>query len=334
VSSLLKILFLVLGIALLGVILWRTDLPQLGTLLSQVSWGFALVLLAYLAASVIDAATWLMTIPTARYTPGWLYHIYNVRIAGEAFNTVMPAASMGGEPVKAILLKRYYDIGFRESAASLIMARTINTIALVIFLAIGFAMMLASDVYSPLYKSIAGAGLVAVAIGTALFFAIQRYRVTSWFGSLLSRSAWFSRLATAIDHLKDIDERFVAFYAGHHGKVIAALFLASVNWVLGAVEIYITMYFIGHPISMVDAWIIEAMTQMLRAGTFFIPASIGVQEGVFLVLGSALTGSAAPGLALAAVRRAREIIWVVWGLVVFYVLKPNTEMLRRNDVPS
>jgi len=83
--------------------------------------------------------------------------------------------------------------------------------------------------------------------------------------------------------------------------------------------------FLGHGVSFTDAFIIEAMAQLVRAATFLIPASIGAQEGVFLVMGTVLTGSPVNGVALAAVRRARELVMVLWGLAVFHRLKPAIE---------
>ena len=98
---------------------------------------------------------------------------------------------------------------------------------------------------------------------------------------------------------------------------------ALLNWILGVIEIYYIMKFIGYPISLVDAWIIEAVAQMVRAGTFFVPASIGVQEGAILTIGAALTGSPSAGFTAAIIRRVREVIWIAWGIIVFYVLKPD-----------
>ena len=51
--------------------------------------------------------------------------------------------------------------------------------------------------------------------------------------------------------------------------------------------------------SFVDAWIIEAVAQLVRTGTFFIPASIGAQEGAFMLVCAAMTGSPALGVAVA-----------------------------------
>jgi len=322
----LKAILLAAGLALLAAILWHTDLAEVGDRLRAIGpIGFALVVAVFVAGSLIDAFTWQMTIPSAPLSWRWWLRLFNVRIAGDAFNYITPAAGMGGEPVKAALLRHYYGIGFKEGIASVILARTINVIALVAFLAMGFALMLASGAFSPAYKSAAGTGLALFALGVLVFFGIQRFKLTSRLVRTLGRHPLLTRLAALVEHLEDIDERFMAFYGRSHARFAAALFLGWVNWVLGAVEVWVAMVFLGHGVSFTDAFIIEAMAQLVRSATFLIPASIGAQEGVFLIMGTVLTGSPVNGVALAAVRRARELVMVLWGLTVFHRLKPALE---------
>ncbi|CAN0502784.1 unnamed protein product, partial [Ectocarpus sp. 8 AP-2014] len=71
---------------------------------------------------------------------------------------------------------------------------------------------------------------------------------------------------------------------------------------------------VGVPVSFSDAVIIEGVTQLVRTGSFFIPLSLGAQEGAIVLIAGSLTGSPSAGLAAALVRRARELLWIVWGL--------------------
>ncbi len=318
-----KIIFLVIGMVLLGLIVIETDLNEALRLVGQVGYGFLLILALYFAAFLLDTITWQMTVLSAPMKVKWYGHFFRVRLAGEAFNNILPAASMGGEPIKALLLKSLYGIGYREGVASLILAKTINSAALVAFLSAGFILILGSDALNQTYKSVAGLGLAAFALGIYLFYAIQRYKISTRLGGLLSRNKFFEGLNGVLHHLEDMDDRLARFYTEHKSRFAGALVLAIANWVLGVVEVYYTMMFLGHPVSFTDAWIIETAAQLVRAGTFFIPASIGAQEGAFLVIGTAITGSPALGIAAAIVRRVREIIWVAWGLVMFYLLKPE-----------
>ena len=76
------------------------------------------------------------------------------------------------------------------------------------------------------------------------------------------------------------------------------------------------MIFLGHPISLSEAWMIEVTAQLVRAGTFLIPASIGAQEGAFMLIYTAVTGSPELDIAVAMTRRFREILWLIWGALV------------------
>ncbi len=321
----LKIGFLVIGVGLLGLIVWETDVAELGGLVGQVGWGILLLLLLYFVAFLIDTITWHLTLPSLPGRAVWLYRLFLARLAGEAFNATTPVGGMGGEPVKAVLLKKCYGVDYREGIASLILAKTINVMALVLFLAVGFILVLDSAALPDSYKIAAGMGLGAFGLGVFLFFAIQRFRIVSWTGALLTRGGFLKGIARVMDQIREMDERLVTFYTAHGKLFAAALGLAWLNWVIGVVEIYFTMIFLGHPISLGDAWILEAAAQLVRAGSFFIPASIGVQEGTFLLIGAAITGSPTLGLAAGIVRRVREILWIVWGFAVFWFLKPRPE---------
>ncbi len=324
-----KIVFFLVGLILLAWVIQNLNFKEIIVLINQIGFGFILVIGVYFIAFLFDTLTWQITILSAPLTPKWAYRFFQLRLSGEAFNNILPAASIGGEPIKAIMLKNLYGFNYREGIASLVLSRTINTISLIIFLIIGFLLMINSDVLDDNYNTIAGAGLIVLSLAILFFFCIQRFKVASHTSTVLSKNKWFHWLNNFLHHIREVDDILVTFYKDHIKRTSYALILALINWVLGAVEIFITMHLIGHPISLVDAWIIEAIAQLVRTATFFIPASIGAQEGAFLIIGSAVTGSPAIGFTMAIVRRTREIIWIIWGLVVFYITNPNTEMVSK-----
>lgn len=320
-----KFLFFVLGVVLLGVVISQTDIAHALSLLHEIGWGFAAIFALYFLGFLIDAYAWQLTTPGVPNNLQWLYRFYQVRLAGEAFNTVTPTASMGGEAVKAIMLKNLYGVGYRDGAASLILAKTMIVVALVAFLTVGFALMQGSTKLDDTYKFISGAGLAGFGIGAVLFVLIQRYKITSLAGTALGRSKWFAKLNRLLEPLHEVEDRLIHFYTRRPDRLVAVLLLSFLNWVIGIFEIWLVMDLIGHPISLTDAWIIETVAQLVRSATFFIPASIGAQEGAFLIVGAAITGQPSFGLTVALARRIRELIWTIWGLAVFYLLKPQID---------
>lgn len=316
-----KLAFLVLGLGLLLIVLRQTDLDELAERVQQVGLhGIAVVLLLYGFTFFTDVAGWNLTFETLPLSRVWLRRLYAVRMAGEAFNNITPMASMGGEPLKAVLLKSCYGIGFRESGASLVLAKTTNLIGLVLFLTFGFAMLVGSDVLHGPYKLVAAAGLALLGASTAGCFLIQRLRMSSLAGTRLGRTKFGHRISHWLAVVKDIDDKFLRFYSQHRRRFAAVVGLAVVNWSMGVIEIYWVMHLLGYPLTLTEALIIESMVQLVKAGTFFIPAALGSQEAALLVVAGAITGDPVSAIAFGLIRRCREIVWIVAGLGVWSLL--------------
>jgi glycosyltransferase 2 family protein len=77
--------------------------------------------------------------------------------------------------------------------------------------------------------------------------------------------------------------------------------------------------FLGHPVALGDAFVIEAVIQALSSSAFIVPGALGVQEGGFLVIGGLVGLPSELALALALVRRARDVIIFVPALLVWQI---------------
>ncbi|MSP80022.1 MAG: flippase-like domain-containing protein [Rhodospirillales bacterium] len=320
----LKVLYVAVGLALLAAVFAEVEFADVWLHAISIGIGGMFVLVAlYAAAFLIDSFTWQMAMAGVPLNARWLWRAFRVRMVGEVFNNVMPAAGMGGEPVKAVLLNKHYGLGYREGMASIILGRTINMVAQVLFLAIGFAAIWTSDLPGQ-FKGLALAGLAIFVAATAIFFYAQRLRVASLAGSWLGRWRLLERINEVLHHVRDMDERLIRFYTENRGRFAVAVALAFLNWVAGAVEIYVAMILLGHPVSFVDAWIVESVAQLIRTAVFFIPAALGAQEGAFLLIFTVMTGGPALGVAMALIRRARELVWLLLGAAfgAAYVARP------------
>jgi uncharacterized protein (TIRG00374 family) len=325
-----KYVFLVLGLLLLAKLLSEADWQQIGLDLAKVGWGgFAIIMGMHVFTFLTDVVGWQLTFTSIPPAPRWTRRLYAIRLAGEAFNHILPAASMGGEPFKVALLKTHYQVPYREAAATLVVARTANTIALLGFVALGFVFLVTSVKFPQSMVLVAGIGLAVLAIITVQFFLVQWFKFNSRVGRRLLRTRFGRRIERAVNFLQDMDDHIVQFYRASHLRFAVALLLGTVNWMLGAVEVFLVMRFIGHPVSFTDAWIVESLAQLMRAGVFFIPAAVGVQEGTFMVACRALTGVSETGVAMAVVRRCRELIWISLGLGFYWLYS-----LRRQPEPA
>ena len=312
----LRLIFLLLGLSLLTALLWQADLSAIFDYVKHLGWGLAAVLAVYLAAFLAATLSWHLLIPSARLDRRWFYHLWKVRMVGASINRITPFVGLGGEPVKAVLLKKFHALDYREGVASLVVAKTANLIALILYLSGGLAITIISGDLPQAYQIASAMGLAVLAIGITVLFAVQRFKLTSAMSARLSRHRLGKRLVDILHHIEDMDERLVKSYTRDRKKFCLAVLLTLINWMLGMVEIYLILLFLGHPVSMAEAWSIDAMLELARAMAFFIPGTIGVQEGALTLIIRSITGDASLGLAVALVRRGREIIWIVWGFLI------------------
>jgi uncharacterized membrane protein YbhN (UPF0104 family) len=237
-------------------------------------------------------------------------------LVGEAFNRVTPLGAIGSEPIKAVLVKKHYRIGYRETTASLILIQTVANIALVGFLLVGLLLLLTTQVLPVAYQFAASVGMAIFSVLILLFFLVQRYKVFSRIGGWLGQSRLRTRLLTLVELTHDLEERLIAYYTGHRRRFAVAVATAFLSWLLGMLEVYCAFWLLGHKITLITAWVIEANVALMRALLFFVPGHIGTQEGTLVVMSGIITGSPTLGFAVAVIVRCREMMLILWGLAL------------------
>jgi uncharacterized protein (TIRG00374 family) len=310
-----RLIFALIGAALLATVLANIELTTVAELMRHLEWRFLLVLLAALFAFTADVASWLAVLPGLPFDLRHALALWKVRLIGETLNTLTPAAGVGGEPVKAWILVRRFDLAPRQAIASVLVAKTTILLSYIPFLAIGFLLMLGADRLPADYVVAVGTGLVIYSAAIIAFFLVQRYRLASRLGTRLHRSRFGVRVERVLREIRAVDEELERLYVVAPGRLWSSLALAFFGWVLGAFELFVISAALGYPMGARDIWTIEAVAQLLRQASGFIPGSLGVTEGTMLLMYGALVGEPSVGVAVALVRRLREVVWIVGGLV-------------------
>jgi uncharacterized protein (TIRG00374 family) len=320
-----RILYLLVGISLLVYVLSQTDLNLLWLKLVETGWGIFFVLAIYGVAFMVDTVAWQFTLPSTKVNFHWLYNLWKVRMVGAAFGKMLPFSAFGGAPIKGFILKSHYGISYKEGAASIILIESTHLISMVLFMASGVLFILFDSNLPQSFYIFSTISLSVLTIGIFAFYIIQRLKITSIAGGWISQRPLGRRLEKFLSHLQDFDERLVRFYTRQRSQFFGALGLNLLNWYLGAVEVYVILYFLGHPISFSESIVLETLVELVRAGTFFIPATLGTQEAAFLLATGAITGQPALGVATALMRRVREIVWLILGFALGwqYSTKPS-----------
>jgi len=320
-----KLLSLVGGAALFAWILHDSDLAAVTAILSRIGWrGVAAILAVFSAGFAADVVSWLLMFRTLPATGVWLWRIWLVQMVGEALNVLTPFGSFGGEPFKALLLKRHYGVSYTEGSASLLLIQTVNSLAQVPFLLVAVGLLVHRHLLPATLEQIILAASLVISGFMVLVLVALHSRLLAALHARLERSRW-RRFDSALRVLEDIEGRLFFFVRESPKRFAVSFALAFSTWMAGAVEMMIIFHVLGHPISFTDAWMVEGIVSIARSVSFFIPAHLGIQDGAIALLAGALTGAPDVGIAVALARRARELGWSLIGLGIggwFSIRKP------------
>ncbi len=315
-AKLLNALFWILGVFLFVWAVRQVDLAAVGRLLADIRFGFIPILGIALFVSLMGAYAWVYAFKPGETRGFRIWRVWEIRQIGEAFNLITPLGTLGGEPVKAHLMKSRYGIGIKAGVASQVIQRTTTLLALILFLAGGMVLIAANEQVSAEFKRISLQGLV---IFSTLIFLFLLFQITGILNRMadtlkvLPPSRWVQK--TRI-HLRHVSDNISDYYRGHPKRCAASTAYAFLGWVAGILELQVTLYFLGHSLSFTELWIVESLSQLVRSASFFIPLSIGAQETGLVLIFTAMGMGGSLGLVVSFVRRIKELMWVAVGLVL------------------
>ena len=309
-----KTLLFVLGAGLLGVLVYRVGPEPILQALNRLTWWQCiLVCLPYGLSAALDTLGWRFAFARDR-APFW--RLYGARLAGESLNLVAAVGPVPGEAAKAWLVRR--DVSYAESVPSVVIAKTTITIAQALFLLIGLVLAwhtlpLGSDLLRAMLWLLA-----AEVIGVAGFVWAQ----------VTGRGRTGGAPAARGRRQREHGVRGVARPGPAHTTTVASgggsgcrsAFTSSAGWWRRSRRSSSCGRSASNA-SVVTAIVIETLASGVRFATFLIPASLGALEAANAAAFAALGFGAGAGLAFTFIRRARQAVWIVIGIVVLMAMR-------------
>ncbi len=304
----------VAGLALATWLFLREDPQAILALLRDAGLALAAASLIHVLPMALNARGWQVLIPGAgRPNLAAMVRIVWIR---ESVNGLLPVARIGGEIVSFRLMRK---MGVRRApaAASLVVDTGLCLLSQLAFALLGIG-LLATYHTGDLVLQL-GAGL-AIAVPVAVLFILVQYaRPFERVVGLINRLA-AGRLDGVIGHSARFDRAVRTMYR-RRGAVIRSLLWQFGGYLAGAVEIWVALLILGHPVGPTESLAIEAVIMAVSSAGFLVPGAIGIQEGGFLLIGGVVGLDPSIALALAAARRLRDCVIFFPGLLAWHVME-------------
>lgn len=316
---------LVLGVAMFVALIAHEGVGNVYDATAAAGWGVVAVALFHLLPLVGDGLAWRVLLPQGERLTA--FRFVRMRLIGESVNGLLPAAQLGGELVK-IRIAILEGVPSVSASASITADVTLGVLSQIIFTLAGIGMLMyLGAAVSP--------GLVTgtlIGIG-ALTLLIVAFLIAQHAGFYRLLAGAIERLAGRRDWLDlaggaaALDKAVTSVYS-RRADVARSMIWRLAAWTVGVGEIWLALLFLGHPVSFAEAFMIESLSQAVRAVGFAIPGALGVQEGGFILLGSFIGLDPDLSLALSLVRRFRELAIGVPALIGWQI-QEGGHLLRR-----
>lgn len=304
------------GATLLVALIRAVGVEPLADELSHIGVAFVGVVVLELLLDACNTLGWRRTLAPSSVE---FWRLYWIRQAGTAVNQLTPTASLGGEAVKAMLLRPH--IGGDAALASIVAAKLSFAMAQMGLVLLGLTAVLTRLRAGSTLRVGLLLACATTCAGVGGFLLLQRRgliaTMTTWLWRLGLRGEWLARLRA---RGASLDARLAALHFERPGA-----FLASIGWhfaaqLVSTVQLFYILHCLGTPASATTCLAIEAFALALDSVVFFVPGRIGVQEGGRVLVFTALGLRATTGLTVAIVVRVNQLVVAAIGLAAFAYL--------------
>ncbi len=307
----LRIGFFVVGVGVLAAILALTGWDAVATNLSVIGWWFPVLVAGYTLAELAFTYGWQVIIGRRRDGPVRFSNTFAAYMAGASVNYF---TAVGGEPVRANLLAR--RMGYPRALATATVHRHAEMTSQFAFLLLGGgASLVHFDLPGPLRFAALGS---LVLFGAVILWMTIALRHGAFLPMLdrLTKFPLFHRLERFRATAETLDERIGEIYERRQEHFLESVGWCFLGWCGGLAETWVLMRLLSPGAGFFEALAVETLAMLVNTFLFFIPGRIGTAEGVRTALWLLVGFTAAQGMAYGLARRARELVWLVPGIVV------------------
>lgn len=330
------------GLALATWLLIRQGFDEVASAVHRVGFGgLGSITLLHLIPTLLCALAWWLLVRGPRAASGatpWqrayalqgtspLSDYLLVRWIRDGLDSVVPILPVSGEMVAMRLLKMR---GVALADASTIADFTAELLAQAVYAGIAFMLLLATHPHAQ-HKLVIAAGIGVMTIQVTGFFIAQQKGL---FRLIDHPLRWLrSRRQDRGPDDNPLHNRLLTVYADREALLACGL-LHVLAWMLMAPEVWLGLWLMGHPLTMSEVLALEGLVLGARSVVFFVPLGAGVQEGAYVVVGGLLGLTPDLALAVALLKRGRDLLIGVPALALWQMLEARElgRLRRRGDV--
>jgi lysylphosphatidylglycerol synthase-like protein len=316
-----------LGLGLLGYLVFRTGPGVVWKQLEAVGWGLALIIILGGFSQLIKTCAWRQAFTCDISGLSWS-RSFVAQLVSDALGQFGVAGKVLGEGMRISLLGSTVPVSSGLSAGAIDGGLHTFSAVVVTVLGIVATLMLAPvSVRWRVYAVLLIAGLTSVVILAAVALA-HRWPLM---GNAIRAIGRFPRLHTWVSSKEPIinsAEHNLLFFHSEAPAAFWATLIFNLLWhMLAVLEVYVILRFMGAGFTLGGAFIVEGLTKVINLVGALNPGNFGTYEGGSMLIAKMFGVTSTTGLTLALCRRTRTVFWAGLGALCMVVMK-RTEAPR------
>lgn len=309
--NLINFLAFAVGLGFLFAIIAKFGWDKVWSYMDNVGWGFALLLLTHLVASMSEVAA--LKIALGGGVP--YRRVFAAALAGAAINSLTPTGEMG-EPVKANMLAPF--VPMKRIVSSLVIWNFIYKMVKYLIVFVG---PLVVFLFEP--GKFSNETLLLMSAATVVgFVPTFIYGIAIWKGvieilikllakmPILRKKDW----SKTIESARIADMQVAEFASSRRRDAMLMCAFIALSHVSVIVEIWLALRLVGAPITVPVAFFLFSGNTVVATMVAISPIQLGVAEGGQALLFKLIGLDVTAGFTQAVVRRVKQLVYVVIGL--------------------
>jgi len=310
-----------LGLGLLGYLVFRAGPGVVWKELQAVGWGLALIIMLGGFSQFIKTCAWRQAFTCDISQLSWSRSfvaqlvsdgIGQFGVAGKVLGEGMRISLLGSTvPVSSGLSSGAIDGGLHTFSAVLVTVFGISAILMIGPVSVMWR------VYAVLLIAALASVVILAAVGIASRWPLMGNAIRA-IGRLPRLQNWVSGKQPIIDSA----EHNLLYFRREAPAAFWATLILNVMWhMLAVLEVYVILRFMGAGFTVGGAFIVEGLTKVINLVGALNPGNFGTYEGGNMLIAKMFGVTSTAGLTLALCRRARTVFWAGVGAMCMIVMK-------------
>lgn len=302
--NLIKIAFALIGAFLFAYFAGKTGWQRIADTIHDHALLLVALIIVFTLYHLLRTYTLQLCIPA----PSNFWHVFNFRLAGEAF-AYLAIGTIAGEFVKIAMARD--RLSASDAATGIFAEKLIYALSGAAFIISG--LFVAVFIFGKNVLILSAISVLTVGFITLLYLMSSGIRP---FTSLLRRYQTKPFFQTLIR----TEESLFRFRSLYPRRFIVVFLLNFISFFYPVIETGIIFRALGYDMNFFQLWYLQAILKIANTANMILPANIGMFEAAHIFVTKQLMMGTAPGMLVAIIVRIRAIAWSLIGYFVFLYL--------------